>query len=1200
MEQKKQCLLTISLLVSNRIDTIRKCMESIRPLLESIPSELIVVDTVGEENSDGSLAVAKEYATKVIHFDWCNDFAAARNVGLNAAQGEWFMFLDDDEWFEDIGEIIDFFKSGEYQNYKSATYQIHDYRDREGRYVVASLSRMIKKEKDTRFEGAVHEYLTPLYLPCKSFQCFIHHYGYVFDTEAEKQEHSKRNLAILRPMYEKNPEDMRIRLQMVQEYMYLSELEADGLQLCDETMQMDKRYYKTPDFQWILAAKIRMMSRGKHYEELVDNIRKIRTKFPLNRICQLALLVMEIEAEYQQEHYENIINSAENLLELHKELTSRRSFYERELVLDFGVFLQESTLEKTMRQVIVSANKQQEKEIARRVTKARSELIQKPMLTISLLVSNRIDTIRNCMESLRPFLKNLPSELIVVDTVGEEKSDGSLGVAKEYATKVVRFEWCNDFSAARNAGLKEAQGEWFLFLDDDEWFEDVSEIVEFFQTGEYLSYASGTYQIRNYKDMSGTDYSTAVLGRMIQRRPDTVFVGSVHETFSERRRPCRDFDAYVHHYGYVYKNEEEKTAHRKRNEDLLIRELQKNPRDMRCRAQYAMELATYDNEGALAFCEETFRLCADKKSENEFQWMLSLTFRLYEALEKSASEAEAMYHTWKDTYGFSETAENGICYQMVRICIINNEPERAYPYAVNYFQTLQMLYENEALQQEQMTADFVRYQNENAYMEMLHFGAYCAWKAKQYAVAWNWYESMPWEEPAFGNEEAFQFLVQLFLETGEKERMLSVIKRVMKNQSLIGKPNVKAGVSFVLNEMKKPVGKKKLSIGVLVSNNIETIERCMKSLRPLADAVNGELIVVDTKGKDTDGSFEIAKKYADKTAFFEWCGDFAAARNACLDLAEGEWFLFVDDDEWFDDTTELVEFFRSGECDKYNYGLYHVKNYTSENQYSMAVVGRLIRRTPTTRFVGKVHEHFNEVKEPYKQFSLVANHTGYLYRNEKEKKEHQNRNLSILKEELKTKGYTPHICSRMVQELLHVESTREEGYRFCMESLEILAKDREKIKDSDTQWLLVASARYYSMTGKQKELAERICRLREQYELSQMARLFLAVLQTGAAMEQSNLTVIEAEVEEFLNAWDWLAEHPEDAILQNQLDFGMYFNESTYFRMLHIGAMCANALRKYTQANAYWKRFPWKRNDFDKSIYQQDMKETLEGLKKMV
>lgn len=107
---KSPIQLTISLLVSNQIGTIRKCMESLKPIRDAIPSEIIVVDTVGEENSDGSLAIAREYADEVVHFDWCDDFSAARNAGLERARGEWFLYVDDDEWFDDPTEIIEFFK----------------------------------------------------------------------------------------------------------------------------------------------------------------------------------------------------------------------------------------------------------------------------------------------------------------------------------------------------------------------------------------------------------------------------------------------------------------------------------------------------------------------------------------------------------------------------------------------------------------------------------------------------------------------------------------------------------------------------------------------------------------------------------------------------------------------------------------------------------------------------------------------------------------------------------------------------------------------------------------------------------------------------------------------------------------------------------------------------------------------------------
>jgi len=41
----KNVILSISLLTSNRLETIPRCLDSLKPILEAIPSELIIVDT---------------------------------------------------------------------------------------------------------------------------------------------------------------------------------------------------------------------------------------------------------------------------------------------------------------------------------------------------------------------------------------------------------------------------------------------------------------------------------------------------------------------------------------------------------------------------------------------------------------------------------------------------------------------------------------------------------------------------------------------------------------------------------------------------------------------------------------------------------------------------------------------------------------------------------------------------------------------------------------------------------------------------------------------------------------------------------------------------------------------------------------------------------------------------------------------------
>ncbi|MFQ8980466.1 MAG: hypothetical protein ACLR6I_07915 [Waltera sp.] len=54
--------------------------------------------------------------------------------------------------------------------------------------------------------------------------------------------------------------------------------------------------------------------------------------------------------------------------------------------------------------------------------------------------------------------------------------------------KSLTSSWCNDFAAAHQCRLvKKARGEWFMYLDDDEWFENPQEIIRVFITaGEYL------------------------------------------------------------------------------------------------------------------------------------------------------------------------------------------------------------------------------------------------------------------------------------------------------------------------------------------------------------------------------------------------------------------------------------------------------------------------------------------------------------------------------------------------------------------------------------------------------------------------------------------------------------------------------------------------------------------------------------------
>lgn len=83
----------------------------------------------------------------------------------------------------------------------------------------------------------------------------------------------------------------------------------------------------------------------------------------------------------------------------------------------------------------------------------------------------------------------------------------------------------------------------------------------------------------------------------------------------------------------------------------------------------------------------------------------------------------------------------------------------------------------------------------------------------------------------------------------------------------------------------------KLSVCMIVRDEEKTLPRCLKSVESVAD----ELIVVDTGSKDNTVS--VANDFGAKVSYFEWCDDFAAARNESLKRATGDWILQIDADE---------------------------------------------------------------------------------------------------------------------------------------------------------------------------------------------------------------------------------------------------------------------------------------------------------------
>lgn len=269
------CLVTISMLVSNRIDTVEKCFESFRPLLEQIPSEFIAVDTVGDEKSDGSVDVARKYADKIVHFEWCDDFAAARNAGLKEARGKWLIYLDDDEWFDDAGPLIDFFSKPElYENYDRVSMMEHSYYTSASQieYGSSSFSRISVLTPEAKFVNPVHELLEGIvYRNEYDLKgTFVHHVGYIGKLNNKKIE---RNREIMNNELEKHPDNPHLWLQQIagagsdaDEMLELSE------KAIFELRKRELSDWNNQDWVEIFLYRMKSYARLKMWDKLDENV----------------------------------------------------------------------------------------------------------------------------------------------------------------------------------------------------------------------------------------------------------------------------------------------------------------------------------------------------------------------------------------------------------------------------------------------------------------------------------------------------------------------------------------------------------------------------------------------------------------------------------------------------------------------------------------------------------------------------------------------------------------------------------------------------------------------------------------------------------------------------------------------------------------------------------------------------------------
>ena len=150
-------MITVSLcmIVKNEEAVLARCLESVRKLVD----EIVIVDT---GSTDKTVEIAKGYTDKVFHFEWIDDFSAARNFSFEKAAMDYQMWLDADDIVpEDSARRIKELKATLDTNTDIVTMKYYTHFDENGKPVYClTRERLIKREKNYRWEDPVHECIT--------------------------------------------------------------------------------------------------------------------------------------------------------------------------------------------------------------------------------------------------------------------------------------------------------------------------------------------------------------------------------------------------------------------------------------------------------------------------------------------------------------------------------------------------------------------------------------------------------------------------------------------------------------------------------------------------------------------------------------------------------------------------------------------------------------------------------------------------------------------------------------------------------------------------------------------------------------------------------------------------------------------------------------------------------------------------------
>lgn len=265
-----------------------------------------------------------------------------------------------------------------------------------------------------------------------------------------------------------------------------------------------------------------------------------------------------------------------------------------------------------------------------------------PMETLDLvmIVRDEARCLARCLASVKPFV----DAMIVVDT---GSTDATVEIARAGGAQVHRFEWVDDFAAARNHALSLSTAAWRLVLDADEWIAQGGESLQAVRQADPAWL--GLVRIDSRVEAAhGEQVAPSWLPRVL---PEGVrYEGRIHEQ-PAGDWPRRKLPLVLGHDGYLATAMAGKQG---RNERLLRRALEESPddaylhyqlgKDLEIRGRFAEALPCYDRAWAAQQRQAAWR--------HDLVLRRLFTLKKLRRFEDAVQAAEAEMSQWNESPDF--------------------------------------------------------------------------------------------------------------------------------------------------------------------------------------------------------------------------------------------------------------------------------------------------------------------------------------------------------------------------------------------------------------------------------------------------------------------------------------------------------------------------------------------------------------------